>query len=128
MGFLQRVQGLRGILSVAGGKMVGEEFVGMGREMCRKGHYARECPNPPKCSHCGKSGHCQGLLDEDPIKKPSGTPKEKPKATAKPASAPKGKGKGGRGKVKGRGSLREVEEGEELPEQQQEFVGGDRRS
>ena len=81
----------------------------------KRGHMARDCPQPVKCSHCGKSGHAaKDCWAKDPSKRPgaSSTPKPVAKAKAKPAA--KSKGSKGRGKGRGKGGkFREVEEGEE---------------
>ena len=58
---------------------------------------AENCPEPKKCSHCGKKGH----LAKDPGKKPMAKPKAKSQPT-KPSGRGKGRGKGGR-KTKGKG-------------------------
>ena len=81
----------------------------------KRGHFARDYPQPVKCSHCGKSGHAaKDCWAKDPSKRPgaSSTPKPVAKAKAKPAA--KSKGSKGRGKGRGKGGkFREVEEGEE---------------
>ena len=54
---------------------------------------ARDCPQPVKCSHCGKSGHAdKDCWAKDPSKRPgaSSTPKPVAKAKAKPAAKSKG--------------------------------------
>ena len=76
---------------------------------------ARDCPQPVKCSHCGKSGHAaKDCWAKDPSKRPgaSSTPKSVAKAKAKPAAKSKGSKGHGKGRGKG-GKFREVEEGEE---------------
>ena len=50
---------------------------------------AENCPEPKKCSHCGKKGH----LAKDPGKKPMAKPKAKSQPT-KPSGRGKGRGKG----------------------------------
>ena len=40
----------------------------------KKGHIARECPQPVKCSHCGKSRHAaKHCWAKDPSKRPGGS-------------------------------------------------------
>ena len=76
----------------------------------KRGHIARDCPQPVKCSHCSNWA-------KDPSKRPGASSTPKPSAKAKTKPAAKSKGSKGRGKGRGKGGkFREVEEGEEPAE------------
>ena len=71
---------------------------------------ATDCKGPPKCRHCGKTGHlATDCWQKDPSKKPAAAA-AKPKAAAAPKATSKAKGRG-KGKSRGRGKLRELAEG-----------------
>ena len=67
-----------------------------------KTYLAENCPEPKKCSHCGKKGHlAKDCWEKHPERKPTAILKAKAQPT-KPGGRGKGRGKGGR-KTKGRG-------------------------
>ena len=65
---------------------------------------ARDCPQPVKCSHCGKSGHAaKDCWAKDPSKRAGASSTPKPSAKLKTKPAAKSKGSKGRGKGRGKG-------------------------
>ena len=92
---------------------------------------AENCPEPKKCSHCGKKGHlAKDCWEKHPERKPTAKPKAKAQPP-KPGGRGKGRGKGGR-KTKGRGKgnkFRGVDGEEEQDDQEYDdeyswFLGG----
>ena len=66
-----------------------------------EGSHSRQCPNPPKCSQCGKSGHlAKDCWSKDPSKRPSGTLKANQRQLPSLLLLPKGKEKAAEAKSK----------------------------
>eukprot|EP00435_Cladocopium_sp_Y103_P018543 s5802_g4.t1 len=98
-------------------------------QLWKKGHLAKPYRNPPRCKHCGKTGHLEkDCWEKNPSTKPKSTAAG-PKAKAKPG--PKAKSRG-RGRNRS-GKFREVDAGEDAadeaeeegPEPEGEQDGGD---